>query len=117
MREMVVERNARIDRAPAAQADADHQREHREVAAAGARLSSELALPYSELPEGASVSGVYRKRIDLICGRFALVERAHDFTLLPWRPELARKIGRDVTARVGSNDVSWSFGRGRGGPD
>ena len=115
-REMVAERRTGIDRAPLANISADPKLQRREVVAAAARLSRELILPYAELPEGSSASGVYRRRIDLINGRFALVERAHDFVLLPWRPELARKIGRDVTARLGPDGVIWSFGRTRTGP-
>ncbi|MES1984011.1 MAG: DUF3363 domain-containing protein [Pseudomonadota bacterium] len=33
------------------------------------------------------MDGVYRGPVGLVSGRFALIERAGDFTLLPWRPK------------------------------
>ena len=49
-------------------------------------------------------------------GKLALIERARDFTLVPWRPVLDRQIGKGVTGIIRSDGVSWSFGRGRSGP-
>jgi hypothetical protein len=43
-------------------------------------------------------------------GRFALIERAHDFSLVPWRPVLEWAKGQ----AVGGEGISWSIGQKRG---
>lgn len=79
-------------------------------------LSRELGLAYQPAPERGSVSGIYRRRIDLVGGRFALIERAHDFTLVPWRPVLERRVGRPVSGVVRSGRIDWSVGSRRTSP-
>jgi hypothetical protein len=59
---------------------------------------------------------VYRLRIDLVSGRFAMIERSRDFTLVPWRQVLERQVGKSVSGLVPSDGTSWSIGRGRSGP-
>jgi hypothetical protein len=52
--------------------------------------------------------------LTLNSGRFALIERAHEFSLVPWRPVLERAMGQTVTGVVGGEGVSWSIGIKRG---
>ncbi|HWV82284.1 MAG TPA: relaxase/mobilization nuclease RlxS [Hyphomicrobiaceae bacterium] len=88
----------------------------RELLRVGTMLSRELDLPFVESRTGSNVEGVYRRRLDLASGRFALVERAHDFTLVPWRPVLERHVGKTVSGILRGESISWTIGRGRGGP-
>lgn len=88
----------------------------RELVRVAAALSRELELPFVESRPGRPLEGVYRRRIDLISGRFALVERAQDFTLVPWRKVLEPHIGRRVSGIVRAEGISWTIGRGRDGP-
>ena len=90
--------------------------QRRELLRVAGQLSDELALPFGESAPGARIEGLYRRRIDLASGRFALVERSRDFTLVPWRPVLEARIGKPVSGIVRDGSVSWSFGRGRQGP-
>lgn len=90
--------------------------QRRELVQAGERLSRELGLPFEESRSGERIDGVFRRRVDLISGRFALVERAHDFTLVPWRPTLDRALGKPVSGLVRDAGVSWTIGRSRQGP-
>ena len=47
--------------------------------------------------------------------QLALIEKARDFTLVPWRPELEKYIGRSVSGLMReSGSISWSLGRSRG---
>jgi hypothetical protein len=57
------------------------------------------------------------RRVDLASGRFALLANGREFTLVPWRDEMARYVGRQLEARVGSAGISWTIGRGRSGPE
>lgn len=88
----------------------------RELARVAARLSAELGLAYAEPLQGERVQGVYRRRVDLASGRYALVEKSREFTLVPWRPVLERNLGKQIAGIVRGDAISWTLGRKRGGP-
>ena len=88
----------------------------RELARVAAQLSGQLGLDYAESRHGERVEGVYRRRLDLASGRFALIEKSREFTLVPWRPVLERNVGKPVEGIVRGDSVSWTLGRRRGGP-
>ena len=88
----------------------------RELLRVAGQLSEELDLPYREARIGDRVEGVLRRRLDLVSGRFAVVERSRDFTVVPWRPVLERQVGKVTAGLVRSDGVSWTIGRGRAGP-
>ncbi|ENU5864761.1 DUF3363 domain-containing protein, partial [Escherichia coli O15:H45] len=46
--------------------------------------------------------------------QFAVVEKSHEFTLVPWRPIIDRQLGREVMGIVQGGSVSWQLGRQRG---
>lgn len=91
--------------------------QRRELLGAGERLAVELAKPFVEAQASSPVEGRLTRRIDLAGGRFALVEKSHEFTLVPWRPVLERQIGNKVSGLTRTDGVTWRFGRDRGGPD
>jgi len=88
----------------------------RELARVAGQLSGELGLSYVEAKSGEKVEGVYRRHVDLASGRFALIERSREFTLVPWRPVLERHLGKQVSGIVRGDSISWSIGRQRSGP-
>jgi hypothetical protein len=92
------------------------QLRRRELLRVAQGLSQELGLPFGEAAAGERVEGLYRRRMDLASGRFALVERAHDFTLVPWRPVLEAHVGKPMAGLVRGDAISWTIGRGRSGP-
>jgi type IV secretory pathway VirD2 relaxase len=87
----------------------------RDLTAAAAKLSAETGLTYRPSIEGEHVVGVYRQRLTLSSGRFAMVDNGLGFQLVPWRPALEQQLGRQVGGVLtpGGN-VDWSFGRKRG---
>jgi type IV secretory pathway VirD2 relaxase len=88
----------------------------RELLRVADALSGELDRPFGEAIEGERISGIYRRSIALVSGRFALIERARDFTLVPWRPALERQTGKAVSGLMRGDGINWSIGRGRSGP-
>ncbi|MGE4060972.1 MAG: relaxase/mobilization nuclease RlxS [Sphingomonadales bacterium] len=88
----------------------------RELARVAGQLSGELGLNYVETKSGEKVEGVYRRHVDLASGRFALIERSREFTLVPWRPVLDRHLGKQITGIVRGDSISWIIGRQRSGP-
>lgn len=90
--------------------------QRRELLRVAGQLSEELQMPFLEAVESARVEGVYRRPVDLVSGRFALIERSRDFTLVPWRPVLERQVGKSVSGLMRGDGINWSIGRGRRGP-
>jgi Protein of unknown function (DUF3363) len=66
-----------------------------------AGISARTGLEYREVRAGDNLTGIYRRMLTLNCGRFALIERSHDFALVCWRPVLERAPGQMVTGSVG----------------
>jgi len=91
--------------------------QRRELLRVAGQLADELKMPYREAAEGARIDGIYRRPVDLVSGRFVLIERARDFTLVPWRPALDRQVGKSVSGLMRGDGISWSIGRGRSGPN
>jgi type IV secretory pathway VirD2 relaxase len=87
----------------------------RELEDAAAKLSAETGLAYQPAVEGEHVSGVYRQRVTLASGRFAMIDDGLGFQLVPWRPALEKELGREVRGvmALGGN-VEWSLGQKRG---
>jgi type IV secretory pathway VirD2 relaxase len=94
--------------------DLPHVLERRELVKVGERISRATGIDYTETKPGDRVTGIYRRMLTLSSGRFALIERAHDFSLVPWRPVLERTRGLAITGVVGSRGISWTIGRQRG---
>jgi hypothetical protein len=68
--------------------------EQRDVIRAGTALAASRSLPFRAACDGETVQGVFRQSVQLSSGKFALVESAHEFTLVPWRPVIANQLGR-----------------------
>ena len=88
----------------------------RELLRVASQLADELELPFREPHEGSRIEGVYRRSVELVSGRFALIERSREFTLVPWRPVLDRQLGKRVSGITRGNGITWAFGRQRSGP-
>jgi len=88
----------------------------RDLARVAGQLSGELGLNYVETKSGEKVEGVYRRHVDLASGRFAVIEKAREFTLVPWRPVLERSLGKQVSGIARGDSISWTIGRQRSGP-
>jgi type IV secretory pathway VirD2 relaxase len=89
--------------------------EAREVEAAATRIAAESGRTYERPRDGEVVQGVYRRRVDLVSDRYALIETADDaFSLVPWRREIAGELGREVSGVVKGRAIDWTIGRDRG---
>lgn len=86
----------------------------RELESVGARLAEETGLAHTAASPGASIAGVYRQRLSLASGRFAMIGDGLGFSLVPWSPALERQLGRHVAGVVRDDgSVDWSFARKR----
>jgi len=82
---------------------------------AAASLSSETGKAYAALGNRRDVDGIYREAIERPSGKFAVIERSREFTLVPWRPIMERRLGRSISGRVSAGGISWDV-VGRAGP-
>lgn len=87
----------------------------REVRAVAGRLVKDKGLAFAEAERGVPIEGTYKGVYALNSGRFALIENSREFSLVPWRPELEKHIGRAVSGIMrGDGGISWTMGRNRG---
>lgn len=89
--------------------------ERRDLVRAGAQLSRELGLAYVEPQSGERIEGRLVKPVSVGDGKFALIQKAREFTLVPWRPTLEKQVGKEVAGIMRSTgSISWTIGRSRG---
>ena len=56
--------------------------------------------PFKMKAEGERVSGVFTGTTNLVSGKFAIIENAYEFTLVPWRPVMDERLGRQISGVV-----------------
>ncbi|MDX8541549.1 relaxase/mobilization nuclease RlxS [Mesorhizobium abyssinicae] len=88
----------------------------RELNRVAGQLSGELGLSYVEAKTGDRVEGTLRCSVELPGGKYAVIEKSREFTLVPWRPVLDRHVGKEVSGVVQREGISWTVGRQRSGP-
>jgi len=89
--------------------------QRRELDEAASKLAEQTGLTHHPSATGEYVSGVYRQRITLASGRFAMIDDGLGFQLVPWRPALKHQLGRQVGGiMMPDGRVDWTFRRERG---
>jgi hypothetical protein len=89
-------------------------RQHREIDKAGAKLAASSSVPFRAAADGETVQGTFKRSVQLASGKFALIENAREFTLVPWRPVIDAHLGREVSGIIQGESISWQFGKQRG---
>lgn len=78
-------------------------------------IAERIGLPHQPSSPGEYVSGIYRERVTLASGRFAMIDDGLSFQLVPWRPALENHLGTHVTGTMSpGGSIEWTLGRGRG---
>ena len=87
----------------------------RELAEASEALAARHGGAARSASPGELVAGVYRERVALASGRFAVIDSGMGFQLVPWRQDLERHLGEHVMGKINPRgSVDWSFARTRG---
>jgi type IV secretory pathway VirD2 relaxase len=87
-----------------------HQRAVTHIAAT---LATEHQLPHVPLIEGRRSTGQHIRTIDMPLQRLAVIKGRTAFTLVPWRPELAKLQGRDIEISLQNQQITITVARGR----
>lgn len=88
---------------------------NQELARVAANIGAETGASHVEALQGDRINGVYRRRMDLISGRFAMIEDGLGFQLVPWTRSLEPHLGQEVSGSMTpGGGVEWGLGRKRG---
>lgn len=88
---------------------------NQELTAAAQAIAARTGLEHKPSGAGDYVSGIYRERVTLSTGRFAMIDEGLGFQLVPWRPALDQHLGQHITGTMSpGGSVDWALGRGRG---
>jgi hypothetical protein len=88
--------------------------ERQERLRAGEQLARNRDVPFRAAEDGERVRGKFKQTVQLASGKYALIENALEFTLLPWRPIIERRRGQGISGLMHGTSVSWHLGRNRG---
>jgi type IV secretory pathway VirD2 relaxase len=86
----------------------------RELDSIGEKLATEMGMPFRKSGSGEYVAGLYRQRLMLASGRFAMIDDGLGFQLVPWTPSIERHIGKHISGVARADGgIDWNFGRQR----
>ncbi len=86
----------------------------REVAEVGGRWGQDLGKPMGQVFSFERIEGQLAGKADLGDSSFAVVERARDFVLVPWRDVLENQIGKQLSGIMREGGIDWTIGLKRG---
>ncbi len=90
------------------------QLRQRDIRQASAILSNELGLTHTQLVEGEKISGAFSRSVDLASGKYAVIQKSKEFTLVPWRPELEQFRRKQLSGTVSNQGINWDWNAKRG---
>ncbi|MDM0037410.1 DUF3363 domain-containing protein [Variovorax sp. J22G21] len=86
----------------------------RELTERGKVVQHETGRVHRLLHDGERVTGIYRRSVQLVSGRFAMLDDGIGFSLVPWRPVIENRLGQQVSGIVRSNSISLKLERQQG---
>jgi hypothetical protein len=86
---------------------------YRGITAAAEKMSTHLGMPHHAPFEGMRMTGKHVGTIDLPMQRLAVIKGRHEFTLVPWRPELLKMDGKEIDVSVHDRTITMAPARGR----
>jgi len=84
--------------------------QRRELDRVIANIEQETGLAHRQPHGDAPIEGTYRRAVQVGDKRYALIEHAQEFSLVPWRPVLERAVGKSVSGVVRGEGISWTIG-------
>jgi type IV secretory pathway VirD2 relaxase len=90
-----------------------HQLRERDIRRTSAMMSAQLGLTHVNLAEGENVSGTFVRSAHLASGKYAIVQNAKEFTLVPWQPQMERFRGKEISGTVGAQGINWDWNHSR----
>jgi len=88
--------------------------EKMDLDAAGKKLARKMGKPYVATSGSGLISGIYREAVQQASGKYAVVEKSKEFTLVPWRKTMDRNLGKSISGVMKGQVISWTLTKGRG---
>jgi type IV secretory pathway VirD2 relaxase len=82
----------------------------RELQRAAVGISVRSGLGHANPLEGEQFSGTYKHAANLASGKFAIIENAKEFVLVPWKPSLEDFKGKVISGTANNQGISWDWG-------
>jgi hypothetical protein len=90
-----------------------HQLRERDIRRTSAMISAQLGLTHVNVAEGENVTGTFTRSAHLASGKYAIVQNAKEFTLVPWQPQMERFRGKEISGTAGAQGINWDWNRSR----
>jgi hypothetical protein len=84
----------------------------RELRSFAEQEAAVIGKPYQPVADGQRVTGTYRRSVQLVSGRMAMLDTGSGFSLVPWRAVIDKQLGRSISATVTGSRVSLEWNRG-----
>ena len=88
--------------------------EKMDLDAAGKKLAKKMGKPYVATSGSGRISGIYREAVQRPSGKYAVIEKSKEFTLVPWRKTMDRNLGKSISGVMKGQVISWTLTKGRG---
>ena len=88
--------------------------EKMDLDAAGKTLAQKMGKPYAPSSGTGRISGIYREAVQRPSGKYAVIEKSKEFTLVPWRKTMDRNLGKSISGMMKGQVISWTLTKGRG---
>jgi len=72
-------------------------------------LSNKLGLSHGQPLEGERIEGTFSQSVNLASGKYAVIQKSKEFTLVPWRPEIEQFRGKSLSGTVSSQGINWDW--------
>ena len=83
----------------------------RELVEVGKALTEETGLTHRPAVDGQRISGIYRRSVTLASGRFAMLDDGMGFSLVPWAPDIEKRLGQSIRATLRGGSAHWEMGK------
>ena len=90
-----------------------NQLRERDIRRTSAMMSAQLGLTLVNVAEGENVTGTFARSAHLASGKYAIVQNAKEFTLVPWQPQMERFRGKEMSGTAGAQGINWDWDRSR----
>ena len=88
--------------------------EKMDLEAAGKTLAQKMGKPYAATTGSGRIAGIYREAVQRPSGKYAVIEKSKEFTLVPWRKTMDRNLGKSISGMMKGQVISWTLTKGRG---
>jgi type IV secretory pathway VirD2 relaxase len=84
--------------------------QQRELDRTSLQIAQETGLRHVVPQPSEQIEGICRRSVTVGDQRYAVIEKAREFSLVPWRPVLERAVGKPVSGVMREGPISWTIG-------